>query len=88
MSEAELVNQITTWLRAHKPANIPDDIAISEDTDLLGAGLLDSLGLVDLIMFMISLGFNIDLGSVDPAEFSMVKGLCRIALESQVGAQA
>lgn len=82
LSEAELTNQVMDWLQTHKPTSVPDDVAITEDTDLLGAGLLDSLGLVDLIMFMISLGYNIDLSSVDPSEFSMVKGLCRITLGS------
>jgi hypothetical protein len=40
------------------------------------------MGLVDLIVYIVGLGFNVDLTSLDPSEFSVVKELCRTALRS------
>ena len=59
---------------------------ISAETDLLASGLLDSLGIVDLILFVEQRhGYKVDLIDVDPNEFSVVEGLCRIALSQNQG---
>jgi acyl carrier protein len=82
LSEADLVNNVIVWVGAHKVAGVPDNIPITPDTDLINTGILDSMGLVDLIVYIIGLGFNVDLTSLDPSEFSVVKELCRTALRS------
>ena len=54
---------------------------VSPETDLLTAGILDSMGFVDLLMFLeTEYGYRIDLTEADPARFSTVQGLCELAL--------
>lgn len=75
MSEDELIDQIIHWVRENRHAEI------SADTDLIATGLLDSLGVVDLFMFIEGLiGCKIDLTDVDLSKFSGPKGLSRVAL--------
>lgn len=84
MLEAQLVDLVINWVRSnHRPGNSPNG-DISPDTDLIASGMLDSFGFIDLIVFMESQsGCRIDLTDVDPNDFCVVKGLCRIALRSQ-----
>ncbi len=84
MSEAHLVDLVINWVRSnHRPGNSPNG-DISSDTDLIASGMLDSFGFIDLIVFIESRsGCRIDLTDVDPSEFCIVKGLCRITLRSQ-----
>ncbi len=80
ISEEILVKDVIGWIREHRQPGSTDE-EISANTDLLGSGLLDSLGMVDLILFVERQhGCKVDLIDVDPNEFSVVKGLCRIAL--------
>lgn len=84
MSESWLVEKVIQWVREHKQRGVADDFAITTDTDLLESGLLDSLGFVDLIVFINSQdGCQMDLSDADPKEFAMVGGICRIALRDQ-----
>jgi acyl carrier protein len=82
LSEADLVNRVISWVGSHKLAGVPDSTPITPETDLINTGILDSMGLVDLIVYIVGLGFNVDLTSLDPSEFSVVKELCRTALRS------
>ena len=57
---------------------------ISGDTDLFQAGVLDSLGLVDLITFLEERsGGAIDMLSLDEAQMAALNGLCRAALAAE-----
>lgn len=83
MSEAELVDRVIDWVRSKMQTGVPTNADITANTDLLASGLLDSLGLVDLILFIDSLnGCKVDLSDVDPSDFSVVRALCRIALRN------
>ncbi len=84
MSETQLVDLVITWVRGnHRPGNSRNG-GISADTDLIASGLLDSFGFIDLIVFIESQsGCKIELTDVDPSEFCVVKGLCRITLRNQ-----
>lgn len=83
-TEKELVELAINWVKANKLTNGSSGVRISEDTNLLKSGLLDSFDFVELILFLENqTGCTIDLTDVDPAEFCVVKGLCRIALRSQ-----
>jgi acyl carrier protein len=54
---------------------------LGPETDLLSAGIIDSMGLVDLLMFVeTEYGYRINLTEADPARFSTVQGLCELAL--------
>jgi acyl carrier protein len=83
ISEAELTARAIEWVRKNGQATDPAGSEIAPDTDLLASGLLDSLGLIELIAFIESQdGCRVDLTDVDPADFSMVRGLCRLALRN------
>ena len=64
-------------------ANGNGHVELTRHTNLIESGLLDSIGFVELIVFMEGeMGCNIDLTDVDPSEFTTVKGLSRIALRN------
>jgi len=82
-SENELLNLVMQWLREHKQTNGSARVEITEDTNLMDTGVLDSFGFIELILFIETWsGCQIDLMDVDPAEFSIVKSLCGIALRN------
>jgi acyl carrier protein len=78
-----MTNLIIQWVREHTLSDGFNDPHITEDTDLMASGLLDSFGFIDLLLFVESqTGLKVDLTDVDPSEFTVVKGLCNIALGS------
>ena len=84
-SEKKLVDLVINWVRVNGRTNGFAE-EITGDTNLLESGLLDSLGFVELILFIENQsGWQVDLTDVDPAEFSVVKGLCGIALRNSSG---
>jgi acyl carrier protein len=83
MSQEQLQQLVVEWIRTNKRTSTHDEI--SPDTELLATGILDSFGFLDLIVHIESkTGLHIDLADADPAEFSFVRGLCNLALKSQV----
>jgi len=83
--EQKLRDKLIAWVRANKLNWETEDI--SDETELLGSGLLDSFGFIDLIVYIeTETGHRIDLANADMNEFSVIKGLCSLALRS--GAEA
>jgi acyl carrier protein len=84
LTERDLTDLIIKWVREHRqPGKVSDD-EINEYTDLMAAGLLDSFGFIDLLLYIeIQNGVKIDLNDVDPSKFTVVMGLCSIALENR-----
>ncbi len=81
ITERELIDIVIVWVKQNTPKRGTNGLEINENTDLLGTGVLDSIGLVELILYIESqAGCPFDLTDADPKEFSMVKGLCRIAM--------
>ncbi len=79
----QLTELIIQWVRQNGHFEQFSDPQITEDTDLMASGLLDSFGFVDLLLFIESQsGIKVDLTDVDPSEFALVKGLCDIALSN------
>jgi acyl carrier protein len=88
-SEQVLVDRVISWVKENRLANGSRDIEISSDTNLLESGLLDSFAFVDLMLFLEnSTGEKIDLMDVNPEEFAVVRGLCRLALRASQETQA
>jgi acyl carrier protein len=84
-SENEFVDLIVNWLRKHTQTNGNGHVEITDHTDLMASGLLDSIAFVELIVFIeTQIGRNIDLTDVDPEEFSTVNGLSSIALNNSL----
>ena len=81
--ETEVVDLIIKWVKKNTQVNGNGHVKLTGCTDLLESGLLDSIGFVELIVFMeMQMGYNIDLTDVDPSEFTTVNGLSRIALRN------
>jgi acyl carrier protein len=81
--EIEFIDLIVTWVRKNGLTNGNGQVELTGHTNLMESGLLDSIGFVELIVFMESqTGSNIDLTDVDPSEFTTVKGLSQIALRN------
>src|SRR5947209_2619788 len=81
LTERELIDLIIKWVRENGPPEKVSGDEINEYTDLMAAGLLDSFGFIDLLLYIeIQNGVKIDLIDVDPSEFTVVRGLCSIAL--------
>jgi len=81
--EIGLVDLIIKWVRKNAQTNGNGQVGLTVDTNLMESGLLDSIGFVELIVFMEGqTGCNIDLTDVDPSEFTTVDGLSQIALRN------
>lgn len=81
MSQDQLQQLVIEWIKVNRRTSSQEEI--SADTELLGTGILDSFGFLDLIVHIESqTGFQIDLAEADPAEFAIVRGLCRLALKT------
>jgi acyl carrier protein len=82
MSQEQLQQLVIDWIKANKRTS--NRVEIAFDTELLGTGILDSFGFLDLIMYIESkTGLQVDLADADPSEFVVVRGLCNLALRSQ-----
>lgn len=85
VTEHELRDKLIAWVRANR-LNFENG-EISDQTELLGSGILDSFGFIDLIVYIENeTGRKIDLAGADANEFSVVSGLCSLALRSPVEA--
>lgn len=83
VTEQELRDKLVAWVRANR-LNFENG-EISDETELLGSGILDSFGFIDLIVYIENeTGRKIDLASADANEFSVVRSLCSLALRSPV----
>jgi len=81
LTQDELLNLIIQWVRENGQTGEFPDQKITAETDLMAAGLLDSFGFIDLVLFLeAQCGARINLAEVDPGEFTVVMGLCNIAL--------
>jgi acyl carrier protein len=67
---------LIAWIRRHGNGKSRVDVQIGAETDLLATGMLDSQGLVELLMFIEDeYGYELDLSEAEPADYSTVKGL-------------
>ncbi len=82
MNPEQLQRLVIDWIKANKRTS--NHAEIGAETELLGTGILDSFGFLDLIVHIESkTGLQIDLADADPSEFAMVRGLCNLALKTQ-----
>jgi acyl carrier protein len=83
VSDQVLVDLVIGWVKQNTLANGSDNAEISENTNLMESGLLDSFSFVDLILFIENCtGAKIDLIDVEPEEFTIVRGLCQLAMRN------
>jgi acyl carrier protein len=82
--ESELLHVVIHWVHENTHTNGVDHLEITPETNLISSRVLTSLGIIDLLVFIESrTNCKIDLTDVEPNEFAVVKGLCRLALKNQ-----
>ena len=70
-----LLSRVLAWVAERSEAQVTCQL------DLLEAGVLDSMGFIDLIAFIEeAAGRQLDLLDIEPEEFATIEGLCRFAL--------
>jgi acyl carrier protein len=54
---------------------------IADDRDLIADGLLDSVGFIELLLFVErETGYKVDLSDIDPSQFTTLRGLCAVVM--------
>jgi len=82
----ELISLVIRWVATNKQSRDSTEIDITPETNLISTGLVNSFGFIDLMLFIESqTDCPIDLTDVDPGEFAVVRGLCKLALRAGVG---
>jgi acyl carrier protein len=74
MDEPLIRNKLKSWIREHSKA--PQKGDISDDTRVLELGILSSLDVVELVLFVESLrGEEVDTDAIEPEVFTSVDTL-------------
>lgn len=82
MTREQVEALLIAWIHAN--TRNTEQVSISRDTELLESGLLDSFGLLELVVYLEDkTGLQIDLANADASAFALVKGICDLALQSQ-----
>lgn len=82
IAEQELIHLVVGWVKenGHKGSR---RLEITQDTNLLESGLLDSFAFVDLVLFIERhTQKKLDLIDTDPEQFTVVRNLCQLALQN------
>ncbi len=86
LEKEELIRRAAAWILENSPNARAAKVEIAATTPLLQEGLLDSLGLVDLLAFLEkATGNEIDLFELDEDEAMTLEGLCRSATGESPG---
>lgn len=79
LSEDELSGRIQDWVA--KNGQRQNSGRVSDETDLIASGALDSMGFIELLVYVESIiGRKIDLSDFDPSVFTSIQGLVRSIL--------
>ena len=82
--EGQLVQLAVDWIRSSSRDSDVAQAKILPDTDLLQAGILDSLGLIDLVAFLEkTTEKQLDLLQLDERDFTTLGGLCRAVAKAE-----
>lgn len=76
VTEQALNSLIKEWVTTKGQTLHSVPVDVKEDTDLIASGALDSMGFIELLLFVESItGQKIDLSDLDPNEFTTIQGL-------------
>jgi acyl carrier protein len=88
VQEEELIDLIERWIRSTRDAGRSGPVEMTQETDLIASGILDSLGFIELMLYVETItGEKIDLNDADPKDFTTMRGLCRTILGKHDGAE-
>jgi acyl carrier protein len=84
MTTEQLIEVTKRWVTEQLGARGYATVTLSDGTDLLKDGVLDSLAFVDLLMYLqVQVGRQVDLADADPERFTTIAGLCHLVLSGQ-----
>ena len=82
VAEQELIQLVIDWVKQNG-LNGAIHADVSDSTNLLESGFLDSFAFVDLVLFIEKCTQKrLDLIDANPEEFTVVKNLCHLALQN------
>jgi len=82
--EGRLVQLAVDWIQSSSRNPGAAQAKILPETDLLQAGILDSLGLIDLVAFLEkTTDRQLDLLQLDEGDFTTLGGLCRAVVKAE-----
>jgi acyl carrier protein len=88
VQEEELIESIDRWIRRTRDAAHSVPIEMTEETDLIASGIVDSLGFIELMLYLETITEEkIDLNDADPKDFTTMRGLCKTILGKRDGAE-
>lgn len=74
--EQDLIEWVTEWIDE-------TEVEIEADTDLLGTGLLDSMGMVGMVVYLEDRAdAEFDFSTFDPGESASIRGLIQHCLRA------
>lgn len=74
MEEAKIRAELKKWIVAHSKVPVSNELA--DDTPILERGILSSLDIVELVLFVESLrGDEVDTEAIEPAVFTSIDTL-------------
>jgi acyl carrier protein len=80
----EMYDGLIAWIRRRGNPKTRQNVEIGPETDILTTGILDSQGLIELLMFIEDeYGYELDLSEAEPADYSSVKALSNLALTTK-----
>lgn len=83
LQQEQLSGLIKEWVIKNGQGHDASTTGFSDDGDLLASGALDSIGFMELLVYVESIiGKKIDLTDLDPNEFTSIRGLSQSLLNS------
>lgn len=77
---------ITSWMGENSFVQENDPSSLSDDLDLVEAGWLDSMAIIELLAHLEEkTGIEVDLSDLDAVELGTIGGICRSILASRAG---
>lgn len=81
VQEDELIGTMKRWIRRMRDSAHSGPVEVTEETDLIANGILDSLGFIELMLYLETITEErIDLNDADPKDFTTIRGLSRTIL--------
>ena len=88
IQEDELIGSTKRWIKRMRDSVQSVPVEVTEETDLIANGILDSLGFIELMLYLETITEEkIDLNDADPKDFTTIRGLCRTILNQHDGSE-
>jgi len=81
LKENDLIGLVVDWVENNSQNPDETNGGIEAGADLLSSGILDSVGFVELLVFVEEkTGRELDISEIDPEQFGTIGALCKYAI--------